>query len=640
MAQDKDERTTGTGTAGTGTGTGAPRKAVETEDKKAIADRATARTTGNGGPGQGVQASRRQQYLIAVRRLGPAMAGSQPQSIDAVVDYLSRQEGIEIVARMKPAGIQPFASDAASAQEIVVARMAEGKAESLQAAAQAQIIVEHDGPLSLTDGLSLPMRASGGVGTVLPLSSVAGELALRIVGERDQPLARAAVVVYGPGFPIQAVTDEAGTARFSLFGGGAESVQALYVRPKANYWERLILAPELNEGSPTTIKLRPLAETFPNLAGELSERVVQWGQRLMRIDPPGSLTGAGIRVGIIDSGCDNTHPALRHVVHGKDFTSRQSEGRPSEGRPREGRRSDNGWTDDVLGYGTHSAGLIAAVPGAGQGIAGCAPEAEVHAFKVFPGGRLSDLLAALDECIAREVDVVGISVGCNEGSELLDQKMHELRHKGIACVVAAATSGGPSQFPAVLPAVLAVGAVGKLREFPSDTWHAHAIVPELIGNGGVFPAAFTGVGPHVAVAAPGVAVLSSVPGGYAALDGTGIAAAQVTGMAALVLAHHPLFQGPLKARSEQRVSALFSLIRASAVPQFADPLRGGAGVPDLQRVPGLYGTTAPGVQADLFGARLFGAGMSGPAGVEPFPYAHGYAQGWHAVMQMRAAGLI
>src|SRR5260370_30586556 len=127
------------------------------------------------------------------------MAGSQPQSIDAVVDYLSRQEGIEIVARMKPAGIQPFASDAASAQEIVVARMAEGKAESLQAAAQAQIIVEHDGPLSLTDGLSLPMRASGGVGTVLPLSSVAGALARSIVVERALTPYRAAGVAHGHG---------------------------------------------------------------------------------------------------------------------------------------------------------------------------------------------------------------------------------------------------------------------------------------------------------------------------------------------------------------------------------------------------------------------------------------------------------
>jgi NAD(P)-dependent dehydrogenase (short-subunit alcohol dehydrogenase family) len=173
MAQDKDERTTGTGT----TGTGAARKAVEAEDKKTISDRGTPRATGNGGTDQGLHASRRQQYLIALRRLGSAMAGSQPQSIDAVIDYLSRQDGIEIIARVKSAGIQPFVSDGASAQEIVVARMAEDKAESLRAAAQAQIIVERDGPLNLADGLPLPMRASGAAGTVLPLSSVAGELA-------------------------------------------------------------------------------------------------------------------------------------------------------------------------------------------------------------------------------------------------------------------------------------------------------------------------------------------------------------------------------------------------------------------------------------------------------------------------------
>jgi len=623
MAQEKDERATGTGS---------PRKTAEAEDKK-VADRAAPRTAGNGVTGEGISAPLRRQYLIAVRRLGPAIAGIQSQSMDAIVDYLGRQEGVEIVARAKPANGQPFASDGASAQEVVVVRMEESKAESLRATAQAQIIVERDGPLGLADAFPLSMRASGWTNTVLPLSSVASELSLRIAGEQDQPLARAAVVVYGPGFPIQAVTDESGMARLTLFGGGTESVRAIYVKPKANYWERFIPAPALNESGTTTVRLRPLAETFPNPATPkpTGERVARWNQRLMRMDQPGNLTGAGIRVGIIDSGCDNSHPALRHVVHGKDFTSRQSEGR----------RSDTGWTDDMLGYGTHSTGLVAAISDAGQGgIVGCAPEAEVHAFKIFPGGRLSDLLAALDECIAREIDVVSLGVGCDEGSELLDQKLRELRHKGIACIVAAGTSGGPLPFPAVLPAVLAVGAVGKLREFPTDTCHAQAVLPELIGNDGVFPAAFTGIGPHVAVGAPGVAVISSVPGGYAALDGTGIAAAQVTGMAALILAHHPLFQGALKARSEQRVTALFSLIRACAVPHFADPLRGGAGVPDLQRVASLHHhAAAPGMYADLFGGSLFGTAMSGAAGVEPFPYPYAYAQEWQARM-LRAAGLI
>src|SRR5260370_41777051 len=99
MAQDKDERP-----RGTGAGTGSPRKAAETEDKKATSDRGAPRATGNGGTAQDIHASRRQQYLIALRRLGPAMAGSQPPSLDAVVDYLSPPGNFEIVGRGETAG--------------------------------------------------------------------------------------------------------------------------------------------------------------------------------------------------------------------------------------------------------------------------------------------------------------------------------------------------------------------------------------------------------------------------------------------------------------------------------------------------------------------------------------------------------
>src|SRR5262249_9721626 len=160
-------------------------------------------------------------------------------------------------------------------------------------------------------------------------------------------------------------------------------------------------------------------------------------------------------------------------------------------------------------------------------------------------------------------------VACEEPSELLDLKLLELQRKGIACIAAA----GLQPFPSLLTSVLAVGAIGKLREFPTDSCHAEAVLPELIGYDGLFPAAFAAAGRHVALAAPGVAVPSIVPGGYAALDGTGIAATHVAGLAALVLAHHPLFQSSLKGRSEQRVSTLFALLRASAVAPLTDPLR-------------------------------------------------------------------
>jgi len=60
-----------------------------------------------------------------------------------------------------------------------------------------------------------------------------------------------------------------------------------------------------------------------------------------------------------------------------------------------------------------------------------------------------------------------------------------------------------------------------------------------------------------------------------------IAAAHVTGFAALLLAHYPLFRGAYVARGEQRVAALFETIRASG-----DPSRVGGGLADLLRIPG------------------------------------------------------
>lgn len=136
---------------------------------------------------------------------------------------------------------------------------------------------------------------------------------------------------------------------------------------------------------------------------------------------------------------------------------------------------------------------------------------------------------------------------------------------------------------------MAVAAIGKLREFPADSSHVLNVVPQLIGTEDLFAARFSGSGPQIAVGAPGIAIVSTVPGGgYVAADGTPAAAAHVTAFAALVLAHHPLFQqeGLFAVRTEQRVQALLDLIQASAVPHFLDPQYSGAGVPDLARVPG------------------------------------------------------
>jgi subtilisin len=557
---------------------------------------------------------RRERYIIGMRT---APGGPITQhSMDEVVQYLGRQENVEVIKRIKLGGTQPFTSNGHSVNEVVVAKIDEAKAQRLRALAPPHLIIERDSLLACADYQSASARVPP-IGTLLPLRSVATDISIRVIGERDQPLARATVVIDGGELPAQALTDESGTARITFFGSSTEAIRALFIRSAANHWDRVILAPRLSSGL-NTVKLRPLSELYPHFP---NARLLGWGQRLMGIDPPAGdsladrsvataarFSGTGVKIGLIDTGCDNSHPLLRHIVQGKDFTNGGT---------------DTSWSQDLVSHGTHCAGIINA-SSTEQGIVGCAPAAELHVFKVIPEGRISDLLAALDECIERDVDLINMSVVSDEFSELLSQKLHEARQKGIACIVAAGNTGGPLAFPAMLPGVMAVAAVGKLKEFPADSSHVLSVVPQLIGLDDIFPANFSGMGPQIAVSAPGVAVVSTVPGGgYAAADGTSAAAAHVTGLAALVLAHHPLLQeGSFRVRSEQRVQVLFELIRASAVPHFPDPQRGGAGVPDLARIPG---------------GQSFTMGLSFPEGAERmsayWPLA---VQGWPTWLPTRA----
>jgi subtilisin len=564
MAQEKDERP------------GMPRKTEAAEDPTRRAPgtpgRPGPRESAGGANGGELAATppgtRREHYLIGTRTAPESFAPTQAPSMDEVVEYLSRQDNVQVIKRLKLGSAQPFTPGGRGVSEVVVTKIEEGKAQQLRSAAPPHLIIERDALLWCADYLP---TWSTPLGTLLPLRSVASDITVRVLGERDQPLARATVVIDGGGIPAQALTDDNGIARLTFFGGPVEAVRTLFIRAVSNHWDRVIAAPRLSSGSTNTVRLRPLSQSFANFP---NERLLGWGQRLMGLDPAHDrFSGKGVRIGLIDSGCDNSHPLLRQVAQGKDFTPGATE---------------TSWTEDVVSHGTHCAGLIAASSSAEQGIFGCAPEAELHVFKVIPGGRVSDLLAAIDECIERKLDLINLSVVSDGYSELLSRKLREARLRGIACIGAAGNTAGPVAFPASLPDVIAVAAVGKLREFPPDSSHALSVIPQLIGSDDIFAASFSGTGPQVALSAAGVAVVSTVPGGgYAAADGTSVAAAHVTGLAALVLAHHPLFKENLfRARSERRVQALFELVRSSAVVRYPDPLRCGAGVPDLRRVPG------------------------------------------------------
>lgn len=566
-------------------------------------------------------ARRKRQYLVATRML-PGLAASPA---NAIHESLKQMEDIEILRRLRPKGFKGLGAAAQpGAQEIIVVQMDDQRAEALRQSAPPHVVIEEDARLET--GLSIfpaslaAPRSSGAA----PAPRRRREVQFQVLGERDQPLAGAGIIVLGRSFGALAITDQAGAASVAIFDAEADldDVGAIYVQPAADHWECFMQRPILNPAETNVIRLRPLA------AKPAGEKPPGWGRELMGLDRlAAGLTGAGVRIGLIDSGCDNSHPLLRHVVKGVDLTRGNG---------------TKDWTRDEIGQGTHCAGIIAGTGDPALGVSGIAPAAEIHVFKLSPGGRFSDLIEALDQCIEAQIDIVHLGVSANQVSELVARKIIEARLRGVACIATSGDEGGPVRFPGMVPGVLCVSAVGRLGEFPADTHHALTAVPELIGPAGIFATNFSGAGPRLGVCAPGVAVISSVPGGgLAARDSSAIAAAHVVGFATLVLGHHPLFRGVYAGRGEQRVNALFELVLGSAARPVFDQARVGAGLPDFRGVPSLSASDVDAWHKTmqnlgvLAGAKQGAGERFASAGAPP-----AHPGSTMALMQLHAAGLV
>jgi subtilisin len=510
--------------------------------------------------------SRRFEFLFAPR----VNANQQPTSTDKIKTALEQMTGVTVLRRIKPTNLDAFASEENSTNgDVIVAEMSYERGVELASTTGGTIIIEHNHPLQHLGEL-YPFFASANA-TFPQVSSANLRLQIKVKGDDGAALPKAQIILYGPGFPVQSETDENGLAVLA-FKGAPESIQAIYVKPHANYWEKWVPSPALDPETVNTITLASLSAFEP--AGFPGNPFLGWGQRLLGLTPDvtSKFSGRGVKIAIIDSGVDNNHPALQHIKHGLDFTNRDAAGEPDP----------HSWNIDVVSHGTHGAGIIA---GNGHnGIRGFAPEAEVHALKLFPGGKFDDLISALKYAIDNRIDVVNLSLGNDQSSEIVFQWLERARQAGIAVVVAAGNSAGPVQFPALLPNVLSVAAVGQDGDYPADTFHRQsAPAPALgvIGVNGIFAARFSSFGPQVKVSAPGVAIISSVPGGgYAAWDGTSMAAPHVTGLLALVAAHSSFAALP---RNANRVDTLFQAVIGGAVPTGLDLAHGGAGIPSLAR---------------------------------------------------------
>ena len=536
---------------------------------------------------------RKKQFLIAPRQHdGLAPLGLAPLSLQSVEQALRNSGDIEIIDTVGPRNMVGVMADGmGGGQGVLVARMTEQKAGDLHLQAQGRLIVERDQYLGLMD----PQLQPSFVTSVIPHTGPAFTAVISVLGKDGTPVADAEVSLFGSMLPATAITDASGQVTLSLFGESAASIRSLYVKPKADYWSFYQRDPDISPDEPNVVGLRALSD-WPSLSGLPRQKTVGWGQKAMRMDQlPPTYRGQGIKIAVIDSGAATTHDSLNRIRAGFDVINKKT--------------SPDTWNEDTLGHGSHCAGIIGGADLA-FGIRGFAPDAELHACKLFPGGQVSQLIDALEYCIEKQVDIVNLSLGGAEPSEALEQQIQRARRAGIACIVAAGNSGGPVQYPASSPNVLAVAAIGKLDEFPPDSYHAQTLTQNVDANG-YFSASFSCYGPQVGVCGPGVAVTSTVPpNNYAAWDGTSMAAPHITGLAALVLAHHPEFQGALKVRNSERVERLFQVIKMSARRvSLGDAGRVGLGLPDAVIAVGLQ----PGMHPSLHPQSAIGSFMGGQA---------------------------
>ncbi|MDX6751794.1 S8 family serine peptidase [Geminicoccaceae bacterium 1502E] len=518
-------------------------------------------------------------YMLAPRRsIAARAAGLQPMSLQ-LFNASVQSLGIEVVKRIRRGrgAIQTLSAGAGEASDVVVARIEPDRAELIRSSLPPQFVLSEDKPLDYGRSPTL-LRAAPGVAPMsLGANANSRNVSFKIVGDDDAPLAGVTVQLTGDAFPSSGQTNNKGEISLPLVTLGNRPARALFVTPQPGYWDLYINNPQLAESAVNLIRMRSLADT---VAGFPRQFGYGWGQRLMGLDGlPGELGGKGVRIAIIDSGCDNTHPLLTHVTLGRDFTGAAA----------------GSWTEDVVGHGTHCAGVITARPAEGLPWRGFAPEAEVHALRIFPGGAYSSLLEALDYCIDQQIDIVNMSLGGDsEVNPTVEETLEAAALNGIICIVAAGNSGDAVKYPASSSQALAVAAIGNVADLQPDTWDATTMQSGLVSADGIFSPSFTCHGPQVDVCAPGVGIVSTVPGNmFEPQSGTSMAAPHITGMAALLLAHHPVFQSQLRGRSPQRVHALAQMLRSVAAPYAFGADRTGSGMPRLQP---LVTQLAPGAQ--------------------------------------------
>jgi len=235
----------------------------------------------------------------------------------------------------------------------------------------------------------------------------------------------------------------------------------------------------------------------------------QWGLTAIGAPSVWSITrGAGVTVAVIDSG-SGPHPDLDANL--------------DTGRTMFGSLDSAGEIDvDVAGHGTHVSGIIAAVADNAIGGSGVAPQTRILPIRVLDSlgsGDSKDVSKAVRFAVDSGVKVINLSLGGVTESTSLTAAMQYAVDRNVLVVAAAGNGAADStpKWPAASDFAMAVTAVDRNNSVTS----------------------FDQRGDYIDIAAPGSSILSTASNDYKIQSGTSMAAAFVSGAAALLFAAQP-----------------------------------------------------------------------------------------------------
>lgn len=287
------------------------------------------------------------------------------------------------------------------------------------------------------------------------------------------------IVMFKPGTPgaARAAVASAGRVVHEIFGMDGFAIEVptnarkgLEHNPNIEYIEDDVLRYPFAASTPSTGTPYALGQAVP-----YGIPMVQANQL-----PNGDALASNRKVCIIDSGYDNAH---------EDLNSNPVSGEYDSGT--------GWWYTDENSHGTHVAGTIAAINNAGVGVVGVGPNRQLrlHIVKVFGAAGWaysSTLTSAANKCSAAGANVISMSLGGSRMSRTEDRAFASLLSKNVLSIAAAGNDGTTAKsYPASYASVVSVAAIDE-----NKAW-----------------ATFSQYNTAVELAAPGVAVLSTVPTG-------------------------------------------------------------------------------------------------------------------------------